>query len=250
MASGVGLPIVDFQIATKNQAQLLAQFQKTPSYASAVAYYQANIGNVKTPDDLLKNPKLLQVALSAFQLEGAANETGILRDLLTQDPTQSTSLAQQLIDPRFQAFARAFSSLRNDNGATITNPASINAVLAGYTTNEYDKFVSNTFNDPSLRQALFFQNTIEDTIDVSDSAKLFGQFQQSPPLQQAVADYKAGIANISSVSDLLDNTQVLDFALQAFNIDPATVTTATLQRILTEPATPPLLAPNVPSQAT
>src|SRR5690349_5151235 len=130
MAAGIGLPIVDYQIAVKNQTQLLAQFQKTPSHASALAYYQANIGKVKTPDDLLRDPKLLNVALSAFQLEGEANATGLLRKLLTQDPTKSGSLAQQLIDPRFRAFAQAFSSLRSDNGATISNPTSIAAVLA------------------------------------------------------------------------------------------------------------------------
>src|SRR5690349_15868462 len=98
MVSGIGLPIVDYQLAVKNQAQLLAQFQKTPAFAQYQSYYQANIGSVKTPQDLLNNPKLLYVALSAFQLEDDAGETGIIRDLLTQDPTDSNSLAQKLID--------------------------------------------------------------------------------------------------------------------------------------------------------
>src|SRR5882757_1698802 len=135
--AGIGLPIVDYQLAVKNQTQLLGQLQKSPSYASSVAYYQANIGKVTSVDDLLNNRQLLTVALSAFQLEDSIGQTGIIRKLLTEDPTQSSSLAQQLIDPRFRAFANAFASLRNDGGATVSSPGSVNSVLAGFQNNEY-----------------------------------------------------------------------------------------------------------------
>lgn len=245
MVSGVGLPIVDYQLATQTQNQLLAQFQKSPSYSQAVAYYQANIGSVKTPDDLINNPKLLNVALSAFQLESEAPNTAIIRALLTQDPTKSTSLAQQLIDPRFSSFAKAFSSLSTDGGATISNPSSINAVLAGYQTNEFQKFVSKTDNDPTVRQAMYFSQTVNDTIDISKTANLYKQFQQSPGIQQTISSYKSGIAGVTSVNALLDNPPVLTVALSAFNIDPRSVSTDTLRQILTEPAsaaaTDPLL---------
>src|SRR6185312_8234145 len=102
-------------------------------------------------------------------------------------------------DPRYRALAQAFSSLRSDDGAAVSNPSSVDAVLAGFQTNEYQKFVSDTFQDPALRQALFFQKTIEDTIDISDTSNLFGKFQQSPPVQQAVTAYKNGIATVGSV---------------------------------------------------
>ena len=237
MVSGVGQPVLDYQLAIANQNQLQSEFQKTPSYAQAVAYYKANIGSVKTPEDLINNPKLLTVALTAFQLEGEASATGIVRALLTQDPTQTTSLAQQLVDPRFTQFANAFASLKSDGGATISNPASINAVLAGYTTNQYQKFVSQIDNDPTTRQALFFQQTVQDTVDLSDTANLFTQFQQSPSVLQAVASYKSDIANVTSVNDLLNDPKVLNVALQAFNINPQSVSTATLRQVLNESST-------------
>ena len=248
MVSGVGQPVLDYQLAVANQSQLMSEFQRTPTYSQAVAYYKANIGSVTTPQDLINNPKLLNVALSAFQLEGEAPDTGIITDLLTQDPTQSTSLAQQLVDPRFTQFANAFASLQTDGGATISNPTSVNAVLAGYTTNEYQKFVSNLNNDPTTRQAMFFQQTVEDTVDLSDNANLFTQFQSSPAVAQASASYASGIANVTSVNDLLNNQSVLNVALQAFNINPATVSTDTLRQILNESSTAaaadPLLAAN------
>ena len=250
MVSTIGVPIVDYIMATKNQAQYLAQFQKTPSYAQAVAHYRDNIGNVTSVDALLKDRKLLTVALSAFQLESQINNTGIIRKLLSEDPTSKTSLAQQLIDPRYLRFAQTFAALRSDGGASLQNPNSVNSVLAGYQTNEYDKWVANTTNDSTVRQALYFQQTIQDTLDISDTGKLFSRFQQSSDVEQAVNDYKSGVKQVTSINDLLNNPKVLDVALAAFNIDPKTVTPDTLRRVLGEPTTSPVLNANAPSLAT
>jgi hypothetical protein len=250
MVGSIGVPIVDYTLAVKNQDHLLAQFQKSPGYAQAVAYYQANIGKVTSVDALLKDRKLLTVALSAFQLESEVDAKGLLRKLLTQDPTAKTSLAQQLLDPRFKQFAQAFAGLRSDGGASVQNPNSINSVLAGFQTNEYGKWVSNTTGDPTVRQAMYFQRTVQDTLDISDTGKLFAQFQQSPDVQQAVTAYKSAIAQVTSVSDLLNNPKALNVALAAFNIDPKTVTPDTLRRLLTEPTTTPIGNPNAPSLAT
>jgi hypothetical protein len=250
MVSTLGVPIVDYSLAVKNQANLMAQFQKWPSYAQSVTYYRDNISKVTSVDDLLNNRKLLTVALSAFQLEGSIDQKGILKKLLTQDPTDSKSLAQQLLDPRYKQFAQAFAGLRSDGGTSVQSPTSINTVLAGYQANEYAKWVSNNYNDPTIRQALFFQQTVQDTIDISSTGKLSTQYQQTSDVQQAVSAYKTGIAQVNTVSDLLNNPNVLNVALTAFNIDPSTVTPDTLRRLLTEPTTSPTTNPTAPSLAT
>jgi hypothetical protein len=250
MVGTIGVPIVDYTLAVKNQDRLLAQFQKSPSYAQSVAYYRANIGKVTSVDALLNDRKLLTVALSAFQLESQVDAKGLLRKLLSEDPTAKTSLAQQLLDPRYKQFAVAFAALRSDGGTGVQDPNNINSVLAGYQTNEYGKWVSNLTGDTAVRQALFFQQTVQDTIDISDTGKLFAQFQQSPDVAQAVDAYKTGVAQVTSVNDLLNNKRVLDVALAAFNIDPKTVTRDTLQRLLTEPTTSPATNPTAASLAT
>jgi hypothetical protein len=249
MVVSIGVPIVDYTLAVKNHDHLLAQFQKSPGYAQAVAYYQANIGKVTSVDALLKDRKLLTVALSAFQLESQVDAKGILRRLLSEDPSAKTALAQQLRDPRYKQFAQAFAGLRSDGGAGLRNPNNINAILAGYQTNEYGKWVANSTNDPTVRQALFFQKTIQDTLDISDTGKLFARFQLSPDVQQTVSDYKSAIAKVNSVNDLLNNPKALNVALTAFNIDPTTVTPDTLRRLLTEPTTSPMLNITAPSLA-
>src|SRR5260221_92271 len=90
MVGSIGVPIVDYTLAVKNQDHLLGQFQKSPGYAQAVAYYQANIGKGTSVDALLKDRKLLTVAPSAFQLESEGDAQGLPRQLLTADPAAST----------------------------------------------------------------------------------------------------------------------------------------------------------------
>jgi hypothetical protein len=237
MVAAVGTPIVDYKLAVANQTQLLAQFKKTPSYSQAVSYYQANIGKVTNVNQLLGNRQLLTVALSAFQLEGSINNTGIIKQLLTQDPTQSTSLANQLADPRYLAFAKAFSSLGTDGGAAIQTASSINSVLAGYQTNEFQKWVSSNDNDSSVRQAMYFQNTVQDSIDISTVGSLYSTFQSSPAVTSATNYYKSNIGSVTSVAGLINNPQLLDFALAASNIDPSTISTSTVQTLLTQDPT-------------
>ncbi|MDB5409735.1 MAG: hypothetical protein JWL84_4647 [Rhodospirillales bacterium] len=237
MVVAIGTPIVDYKLATANQAQLLAQFKKSPSYSQSVSYYQANIGSVSSVDDLLKNRQLLTVALSAFQLEGDINNTGIIKKLLTQDPSNSTSLANQLLDPRYKAFAQAFWSLSTDGGAQIQTATSINAVLAGYQTNQYEKWVSSTDNDPSVRQALYTQRTVQDAIDISSVGSLYATFQKSPAIAAAVSYYQSNIGNVTSVNGLISDPKLLNFALAATNIDPTTISTDTVRTLLTQDPT-------------
>jgi hypothetical protein len=234
MVVAIGTPIVDYKLAVANQAQLLAQFKKTPSYTQAVGYYQANIGKVTSVDDLLKNRKLLTVALSAFQLEGDINNTGLVKKLLSQDPSDPKSLANQLLDPRYRSFAQTFWSLSTDHGASIHTATSINAVLAGYQTNEYEKWVSSTQHDPSVRQALYFQRTVQDSIDISSVGSLYATFQKSPAVASAVSYYKSNIGNVKSVDGLINDPKLLNFALAATNIDPNSISTDTVRTLLAQ----------------
>src|SRR5438270_227835 len=91
MVSTLGVPIVDYSLAVKNQANLMAQFQKWPSYAQSVTYYRDNIGKVTSVDDLLNNPKVLNVALTAFNIDPSTVTPDTLRRLLTEPTTSPTT---------------------------------------------------------------------------------------------------------------------------------------------------------------
>src|SRR5690606_37589542 len=89
----VGSPLVNYKLAVQSHDRLLAQFRKMPTYARAVEYYRQNIGKAASVDDLLNDRRLLQVALSAFQLEDEIDSKGLIKKLLTEDPTDKKSVA-------------------------------------------------------------------------------------------------------------------------------------------------------------
>jgi hypothetical protein len=151
---GFGSAITDYAVATKNKAQLGKTVNKQPEVSANVAYYQANIGNVESVDDLLKNRKLLTVALGAYGLESQVDAKGLLRKLLTEDPAASTSLARKTSNTRYLAFAQAFAGLSTDGGASIRDAKNVAAVVANYQQMQYEKAIGQT--DTAAQQAIYF----------------------------------------------------------------------------------------------
>ena len=91
-ASSFSLPIVDYQLATTNQAQLLAQFQKSSTTSADIAAYQSGVAKITTVDQFLSNYKVLNVALSAFGMQDAIGQKGLLKQLLIVLKTNRFSL--------------------------------------------------------------------------------------------------------------------------------------------------------------
>jgi hypothetical protein len=144
-----------YHVVKDREASFRARFEKVPTYKREVEHYKANIGKVTSVDALVKDRRLLTVALSAFQLEGEIDKKAMIKKIITEDPNDKKSLANRLLDPRWKKFAAAFHSLAGDGGADIRKQASIDNVLAGYETNEFEKAVGES--NESIREAMFFK---------------------------------------------------------------------------------------------
>jgi Protein of unknown function (DUF1217) len=166
----VNSSLTQFLTVNANLSQDEAAFAKTSvTYQRNVAAFQAALPNIKTIDDLLNNPQALQVALGAFGLESASNETALLRQVLTQDPTSSSSLVNQLADPRFKQFATAFHSLASDGGAAINASGFASSIIQDYQTEQFEEQQGNS--DPAVREALYFQRVAS---SVTSSVQIIG----------------------------------------------------------------------------
>jgi len=246
-ASSLGLPIVDYQLATTNQAQLLTQFQKSSTTSADIAAYQAGVSKITTVDQFLNNYKVLNVALTAYGMQDAINQKGLLKQLLTQDPASTTALAQKLGKANYVAFAQAFWSLSTDGGSGISGAASINATAARYDTAQFQQWQANRSNDPQLATALAARQTLQDAVDISNVGALFAKYQQTPAVQSSSTYYQKNIGNVKTPADLMADSKLLNFALTAFGIDPASVSTDTVSKLLSQsPATPTSVAANNP----
>lgn len=116
-----------------------------------INYFQNNAGAITTPDALLKNYKALTVVLGAFNLSGDINNTALLRQLLTQDPTSKTSLAHRSGNAKYLSFATALSTWTAPPFATAT---AVNSIVSAYKTNLFEATADQ--QSAGLRQALYF----------------------------------------------------------------------------------------------
>ena len=101
--------------------QSMARVAQQPDVSGNAAYYKANIGKVKTVDDLMKNDRLYQYAMKAYGLEDMIYAKAFMKKVLQSDLTDPNSYANKLVDKRYQEFAAAFSFASSD--ATIAQSA-------------------------------------------------------------------------------------------------------------------------------
>lgn len=101
-----GLPSLSvFNSEVTNQTAPLTATANDPQVKSAISYFTTQISKIKSVNDFLNNPQLVNFVLTAFGLQSESGAMGIVKQVLTQDPTSNSSLANQLADPRWQALA-------------------------------------------------------------------------------------------------------------------------------------------------
>jgi hypothetical protein len=136
----------------------LPRYQKItasePMIKAQTKYYQDNIGNVKTPEGLVKNFRLFSYAMTAFGLGDQIYAKAMIQKVLEQGIGSSKNLAFTLNNPRILAFAKTFNFAAN--GADTT---SSDAVKTGVV-NQYVQQQMETEQgqkEPGVQLALYFQ---------------------------------------------------------------------------------------------
>ena len=139
---------------SQNLSRYQAMTATEPAVKTATAYFEDNIGSVKSIQDLVGNYRLLSYALDAYGLGDQINAKGLITKVLEGGVSNSKSLANTLPDSRWKAFAAAFNFV--DSGAT--SPSSAGAVST--TTSDYieQQLESNQGDqDVGVQLALYFQ---------------------------------------------------------------------------------------------
>ncbi|WP_158807596.1 DUF1217 domain-containing protein [Beijerinckia sp. L45] len=191
-----------YQLYGNNLQQSLARTAAEPAVSQAEAYYNANIGKVKTVSDLVNNYQLLSYATQAFGLSNMTYAKALLTQVLTSDPNSKTSVAAQLNDSRYTAFAAAFSF--NTDG-TLSTTAQLQTTAQQATT-----------------ESLFNANT---TLSSTVAAA-------------ATTNYENAMKSITTLSQLDANPVALGYVLTAYGADASTTSSTfdnTLESSLSSP---------------
>jgi hypothetical protein len=115
--------IADYLRISKDMGKSLTLTAEKPDVSRDTDYFLANIGNVKTIDDFLKDYRLYSYAMKAFGLSDMTYAKAFMRKVLTEGISDKNSFANKLSDPRYKEFAAAFNFAALGSNATSTTAA-------------------------------------------------------------------------------------------------------------------------------
>jgi hypothetical protein len=102
----------------------------------------------------VKDYRLFRFVLSAYGLDSQIDAKAFMKKVLAQDPNDSDSLSNKLVDSRYQAIAKAF-NFYNVGNANVKKASFIDGLVDKYVTAEFEK--STERNNPGVRLALYFK---------------------------------------------------------------------------------------------
>ena len=143
-----------FLAVSQNLTRYQAMTAVEPAVKTATAYYEANIGSVRSVSDLVGNYRLLSYALNAYGLGDQINAKGLITKVLEGGVANPKALANTLPNPQWKAFAAAFNF--TDSGATP--PSSTSAVattMSDYVEQQLESDQGG--QDVGVQLALYFQ---------------------------------------------------------------------------------------------
>lgn len=227
-----------YMLLTRDYSRTLANLGKTSQIANAAQYYQANIGKVKTVDDLMKDQRLYTYAMKAAGLEDMTYAKAFMKKVLMSDLSDVDSFANKLTDKRYVEFAKAFnfgtngrvtavSDIQSDqqeldiiglyNQRTLDKESAANDAIARYSS-AMDGITSVTqFLLPANRE--FFDMALT-AYGLGDQVGYASRSLFQDILTRGVDDLDSPIYDENIIKSALDRSRLHDF-VAAFNFAPS-----------------------------
>ncbi|NKL87968.1 DUF1217 domain-containing protein, partial [Rhizobium leguminosarum] len=188
--------------------QSFADAEKAASAEST--YYGNNIDSVQSVDDLVNNNRLRTYVLKTFKIDPTYASKDFLRQVLTSDLSDPTSVVNTQGGDKYKALAAQFSF--NADG-TVTGTAQTAAqkasVIESYTLNSQSVIIDNSVGS-----------------DVYYVGKTAAEYNK--------AYYTAKIGTITNVDDLVADNRLTSYIKTAYSMG-ADFTAAALRTVLTDP---------------
>lgn len=188
-----------YSYITRNLKQSLARVEQQTDVAREEAYYKANIGKVRTVDDLMKDYRLYHYAMKAYGLEDMAYAKAFMKKVLESDLSDPKSFVNKLVDKRYREFAAAFSF----NGS---------ATPVAQSGDQTDEMIG------------LYTTTKKSQVDALAADSNY---------------YSAEIGKISSADQLLNNDRLRNYVYSAYGIDQSKWPGDTISQVLrSDPSDP------------
>lgn len=198
--------MTSYRLVTANLPRSLDRVAKEPMVKRDSDYYLANIGNVKTVDDFMKDTKLYNYALKAFGLDDMAYAKAFIKKVLTEGVDDNDSFANKLTDPRYKEFATAFNFAKLGD-KTTSQPSILQPVVDSYVRLTLEAETGE--QSDGARLALYFSrkaSSITNAYEILGDKRLLAVFQTtfSIPAQTSSMDIDRQAKMVESKLDLKD----------------------------------------------
>ena len=138
-------------LLNRTMTKQTAAFVKSPEIKRDEDYFRANIAKVTTAEQLVKDRRLLRVALGAFGLDADINNKAFIQKVLKDGTLTAGALSSKLADKQYQKFSAAFGF--GDFTVPRTKLSDFpDKILAAYRTRQFEAAVGD--QDGDLRLAL------------------------------------------------------------------------------------------------
>ncbi len=195
---------------------------KNKTVQNDIEYFKKNIQKIESVDDLFKDYRLLRISLEAYGLESEITKAGLIKGVLTSDPTEINSLVNKMNDPRFREMADDF---RLDLGTSFVKLQTFalkieERLIKVAVEKELDQ------QAPGIRKAIHFQKTAE-------KGSITGPFNilSDPNLRDVVLVAK-GIPKTIVIQPVETQGRVLEKALDFDRMDDPRYVARIIQQYL------------------
>lgn len=140
-----------------DQTRAAAKFKSSAQITREIDNFKTQLANIKTPEDLYKNRRVMQFILNAYGLDTEINYMGRIKAVLNSDVTDANSVVNRLQDRRYRELASDL-LIESTGLANLKLPTVTQRVIDRYAAAEYEKSLGA--RDPAVREARYFAANI------------------------------------------------------------------------------------------
>ncbi|MEX1234574.1 MAG: DUF1217 domain-containing protein [Roseovarius sp.] len=202
--------LVGWSFLTRTLNTQTETFSKSPEIMRDTEYFQQNVKNARTAEDLVSDRRLMRVALGAFGLESDIDSRAFIQKVLEGGTEKPEALANRLSDKRYKEFAAAL-GFGNTGGARTASPSWARGIVSKFQRQQFEVAVGA--QDQSMRLAMDAKRNMPDIANLAgkDETRWF-KIMGNPPLRQ-VFETALGLPSSFAQADL--DTQVVEFSDRA-----------------------------------
>lgn len=204
-----GNALLDLKIAQQDQAADVAQEAQQPQVLQAINGFKTAVANSTSIQSALLNPDVQQVLLTANGLSNYIGQTALVQKALLSDPSDPSSLVNQLGDSTLLSTVQTFNFAQNGL-AELQNPQVVATLTNGYAEVMWRQSLDQA--TPGLSNALAFlsqASSITSVNDVLDNQTNFDVITTALGIPQEIVN-QSQAAQESAIISRLDFSKLQD----------------------------------------